>query len=88
MVGRRKQIREQMVRSRDPLVRMQLGALLDSSQRRRGGILRKIEDAVDSLLGPTVSQWPPGVLGVLFLLVLTIVIFVIVVILECTTIPR
>ena len=87
MPGRRKQIEEQMAQARDPLVRTQLGALLNTRQRR-GGILRKIEDTLDSLLGPTISHWPPGVLGVLFLLVLAIVIFVIVVIVECTTIPQ
>ncbi len=87
MPNRREQIKEQMAQTQDPLVRMQLGALLNTKQGRRGSILRKTEDVLDSLLGPTISRWPPGVLGVLFLLVLTIVLFVIVVILECTTIP-
>ncbi len=87
MPSRTEQIKEQMAQARDPLVRMQLGALLNSEQQRRGSIIRKIEDAFDSLLGPTIKQWPAGVPGVLFLLLLTIVVFVIVVILECTAMP-
>ncbi len=87
MPSRTEQIKEQMAQARDPLVRMQLGALLNSEQQRRGSIIRKIEDAFDSLLGPTIKQWPAGVPGVLFLIVLTIVVFVIVVILECTAMP-
>jgi len=86
MPSRKEQIERQMAQTRDPLVRMQLGALLNTRQHR-GSILRKTEDAFDSLLGPTISQWPPGVLGALFLLVLTVVVFVIVVIAECTTTP-
>ena len=87
MPSRREQIKEQMARTQDPLVRIQLGALLNTKQQRRGSILRKIEDAFDSLLGPTIKQWPAGVPGVLFLIVLAIVVFIIVVILECTALP-
>ncbi len=87
MQSRREQIKKQMAHTQDPLVRMQLGVLLNTKQQRRGSILRKIEDAFDSLLGPAISRWPPGVLGVLILIVLTILVFVIVVIVECTTIP-
>ena len=87
MPSRKEQIKRQMAQAQDPLVRMQLDALLNAGRQRRGGILRKIEDAFDSLLGPRISQWPPGALGVVFLLVLTIVLFAIIVILECTTTP-
>jgi len=87
MSSRKEQLKEQMAQTQDPLVRMQLGALLNTKQQRRGSIFRKIEDAFDSLLGPTMSRWPAGVPGVLFLLLLAIVVFVIVVIVECTTTP-
>ncbi len=88
MSSRTEQIKEQMARTQDPLVRMQLGALVNTEHQHRGSIIRKVEDAFDSLLGPTIKQWPAGVPGVLFLIVLTIVLLVIFVVLECTTLPR
>ena len=87
MPSRKEQLKEQMARTQDPLVRMQLGALLNTKQQRRNSIFSKIEDVLDSLLGPTIKQWPAGVPGVLFLIVLAIVVFVIVVIVECTSTP-
>jgi len=88
MSSRREQLKEQMARTRDPLVRMQLGTLLNAKQPHRSSIFRRIEDAFDSLLGPAISQWPAGVPKVLFLIVLILIVFAIVVILECTSIPR
>jgi len=88
MSSRREQLKEQMARTQDPLVRMQLGALLNARPQRRSSIPRKIEDAFDSWLGPAIKRWPAGVPGALFLIVLTIIVFVIVVILECISMPR
>jgi len=87
MPSRREQLKEQMAQTQDPLVRMQLGALLNTKQQRRNSIFSKIENALDSLLGPAIKRWPAGAPGVLFLIVLAIVVFVIVVIVECTSTP-
>lgn len=87
MPSRKEQIKEQMARASDPLIRMQLGTLLNAEQPHRSGIFRKIEDAFDSLLGPVISQWPTGVPKALFLILLILIIFALIVILECMTIP-
>jgi hypothetical protein len=85
MSGRRKQLKEQIARTQDPLVRIQLGTLLNAKGRRRGGIVHRIENALDSVLGPAISRWPAGVPLVLFAIVLTIIVLVIFVVLECMT---
>ena len=87
MSSRKEQLKKQMAQASDPLVRMQLGTLLNAERPHRSGIFRKIEDAFDSLLGPAINQWPAGVPKVLFLVLLIVIIFAIIVVLECMTIP-
>lgn len=87
MSSRKEQLKKQIAQAKDPLVRMQLGTLLNAEQPHRTGIFRKIEDAFDSLLGPVISRWPAGVPKVLFLILLILIIFAVVVILECMTLP-
>jgi hypothetical protein len=61
---------------------MQLNELLTRRGRRPNKVIRKIEDALDSLLRPLISRLPHRVLLVLFVVLLTIIVLVVFAILE------
>lgn len=85
MPSRKKQLKEQIARTQDPIIRMQLDALLSKKGQPPSKVSRRIEDAFDSLWGPAMRRWPAGVPLVLFVVILTIIAFIIFVILECMT---
>jgi hypothetical protein len=82
MTSRRKQIQEQMARTKDPLVQMQLKELLNKKRQRRDGILDRIDTFIDSLWGPTIRRMPVGARTALFVVIVTTIVFVIFAILE------
>ena len=88
MPGRKKQLKEQIARTQDPLVRIQLGWLLSKKGRHRVGIMRRVENVFDSLAGPAISRWAPGVPLILFTIVLTIIGLIIFLVLEYMSIAR
>ena len=82
MPSRRKQLREQITKTQNPAVRMQLNELLTRRGRRLNRVIPKIEDALDSLLRPLISRLPDRVLLALFVVLLTIIVLVVFAILE------
>jgi len=82
MPSRRKQLREQIAKTENPAVRMQLNELLTRRGRWPDRFIPKIEEALDSLLRPLISRLPDRVLLALFVVLLTIVVLVVFAILE------
>ena len=82
MPSRRKQLREQIAKTENPAVRMQLNELLARRGQRPNTVIRRIEDALDSLLRPLISRLPDRVLLVFFVVLLTIIVLVVFAILE------
>lgn len=82
VASRRKQLKEQIARTKDPVVRMQLNALLNKKRQRRDGILGRIDNAVDSLWGPAIRQMPVGAQAALFIVLVTVIMFIVFAILE------
>ena len=50
MTSKRKQLEETLAGTKDNVVRMQLTKMLDEELQRQNGIIRKVADAIDSLL--------------------------------------
>lgn len=82
MANRRRQLKEQIARTKDPVVRMQLNELLNKGGQRRGGIIGRIDNAVDSLWGPAIRQMPVGARAALFVVLVTTIVFIIFAVLE------
>jgi len=82
MTSRRSQLKEQITKTKDPLIRMQLQELLNKKGQRRNKGIRKIEESLDSVLRQTINKLPPSALRVLMLVLITIILFIIFIILE------
>ncbi|MFC1633874.1 hypothetical protein ACFL5Z_03465 [Planctomycetota bacterium] len=50
MASKRKQLEETLAGTKDNVVRMQLTRMLNDELKRQNGIIRKVADAIDSLL--------------------------------------
>ena len=50
MTSRRKQLEEMLAETKDNVVRMQLTNMLNEELQRQNGIVKKVADAIDSLL--------------------------------------
>lgn len=50
MTNKRKQLEEMLAGTKDNVVRMQLTKMLDEELRRQNGIVKRVTDAIDSLL--------------------------------------
>jgi len=83
MSSRRKQLKEQITRTQDPVIRMQLQELLNKKRQRRNKGIRKIEEPLDSVLRQAIDKLPPSGLHVLMLVLITIILFIIFILLEC-----
>lgn len=84
MTSRRRQLKEQIAKTQNPAIRMQLQQLLNKKgQQHKKGISR-IEDALDSVLRRLINKLPASALRVLMLVLVTIILFIIFMVLECT----
>ena len=83
MASRRKQIKEQIARTKDPVIRMQLEQLLNKKGQRRKKGIKRVEDALDSVLRRVINKLPASAPRVLMLVLITVILFIIFMILEC-----
>lgn len=83
MSSRRRQLKEQIARTQNPVIRMQLKELLNKRGQQHNKGLRKVEDALDSSLRRKMNKLPDSAPRVLMLVLVTIILFIIFMILEC-----
>ena len=84
MASRRKQLKEQITRTQDPVIRMQLQELLNKKGQRHNKGIRKVEEVLDSVLRQAINKLPASALRVLMLVLITIILFIIFMVLECS----
>jgi len=82
MASRRKKLREQMAKTNNPAIRMQLQELLDKKSHGQSRGIRRVEDALDSLSREAIDRLPDGAARVLVYVLVTIVLLVIFIVLE------
>jgi len=82
MTSRRSQIKKQITRTQDPVIRMQLQELLNRKRQRRNKGIRKIEEIFDSVSRQAVNKLSSSALRVLMLILITIILFIIFIVLE------
>jgi len=82
MASRRSQIKQQIARTEDPVIRMQLQELLDGKRQRRNKGIRKIEEIFDSVSRHAVNKLSSSALRVLMLIFITIILLIIYMVLE------
>jgi len=83
MASRRKQLKEQIARTEDPVIRMQLQALLNKKGQRHTKGIKRVEDALDSVLRRVINKLPASAPRVLMLILITIILFITFMVLEC-----
>ena len=83
MASRRKQLKEQIARTQNPVIRMQLQELLNKKGQQHKKGIRRIEDALDSVLRRVINKLPASAPRVLMLVLITVILFIIFMILEC-----
>ena len=83
MASRRKQLKEQIARTENPAIRMQLQELLDKKGQQHNKGIKRIENALDSLLRQVINRLPASASRVLMLILVTIILFIIFMVLEC-----
>lgn len=82
MTSRRSQLKQQITRTQDPVIRMQLEQLLNKKGIRHYKGIRKIEEPIDSVLRQMINRLPASTLRVLILILATIILFIIFIMLE------
>ena len=82
MTSRRRQLKQQIARTKDPVIRMQLQELLNKKRQRRNKGIRKIEEIFDSVSRQAIHKLPSSSLRVLMLVLITIILFIIFIVLE------
>ena len=83
MTSRRKQLKEQIAKTKNPVIRMQLQELLNKKGQQHKKGIKRIEDALDSVLRRVINKLPASAPRVLMLVFVTIILFIIFMILEC-----
>ena len=82
MASRRKKLREQMAKTDNPAIRMQLQELLENKSHGQSKGIRRLEGALDSLSREAIDRLPDGAARVLVYILVTIVLLVIFIVLE------
>jgi hypothetical protein len=82
MASRRSQIKKQISKTQDPVIRMQLQDLLNRKRQRRNKGIRKIEEIFDSASRQAIDKLSSSALRVLMLILITIILFIIFIVLE------
>ena len=83
MASRRRQLKEQIARTQNPVIRMQLQELLNKKGQQHKKGIKRVEDALDSVLRRVINKLPASAPRVLMLVLVTIILFIILMILEC-----
>lgn len=83
MASRRRQIKEQITRTQDPVIRMQLQELLNKKGQRRNKGIKKVEEVFDSVSRHIFNKLPASAPRVLMLVLITIILFILFMVLEC-----
>jgi hypothetical protein len=83
MTSRRRQLKEQITKTQDPVIRMQLQELLNKKGHRHYKGIRKVEEVLDSVSRQAINKLPASALRVLMLILITIILFIIFMVLEC-----
>jgi len=83
MASRRRQLKEQIARTQNPVIRMQLQELLNKKGQQHKKGIKRVEDALDSVLRRVINKLPASAPRVLMLVLVTIILFIIFMILEC-----
>ena len=82
MASRRRQLKQQIAKTEDPVIRMQLQELLNRKKQRRNKGIRKIEEIFDSMSRQAINELPSSALRVLLLVLITIILFIIFIVLD------
>lgn len=85
MTSRRKQIKQQIARTQNPVVRIQLQELLNNKGKLHKKGIKRIEDPLDTVLRRLINKLPAPAPRVLMLLLVTIILFIIFIILDYTS---
>ena len=85
MTSRRKQLEQEIAKTDDPVIQMQLRELLTKEGQRQEKLIRRIEETLDSLLRQAISRLPDQAPFVLLVIVITVILFIIFVVLESVT---
>jgi len=83
MASRRRQLKEQIAKTQNPVIRMQLQELLNKKGQQHKKGIKRVEDALDSVLRRVINKLPASASRVLMLVLVTIILFIIFMILEC-----
>jgi hypothetical protein len=83
MASRRSQLKEQITKTQDPVIRIQLQDLLNRKRQRHNKGIRKIEEIFDSVSRRAINKLPASALRVLMFVLITIILFIIFMVLEC-----
>ena len=83
MASRRKQLKEQIAKTQNPVIRMQLQELLNKKGQQHKKGIKRVDDALDSVLRRVINKLPASAPRVLMLVFVTIILFIIFMILEC-----
>jgi hypothetical protein len=82
MTSRRKQLEQEIAKTDDPVIRMQLRELLTKKGQQQEKLIRRIEEALDSLLRQTIDRLPDQTPFVLIVIAVTIILLIIFMVLE------
>lgn len=85
MASRKKKLRQQIAKTSNPAIKMQLQEMLGKKSNRRNGPIRRVEDALDSLSREAIERLPDGAARILVYVLVTIVLLVLFIILEITS---
>ena len=83
MASRRRQLKEQITKTQDPVIRMQLQELLNKKGQPHNKGIKKVEKVLDSVSRRAIDKLPSSALHVLMLVLITIILFIIFMVLEC-----
>jgi len=83
MASRRKQLKEQIAKTQNPVIRMQLQELLNKKGQQHKKGIKRIDDALDSILRRVINKLPTSAPRVLMLVFVTIILLIIFMVLEC-----
>ena len=85
MTSRRKQLEQEIAKTEDPVIQMQMRELLTKEGQRQEKLIRRVEEPLDSLMRRAISRLPDQAPFVLLVIVITVILFIIFVVLESVT---
>ena len=83
MASRKKKIKEQIAKTENPVIRMQLQELLNKKGQQHGKGIKRIDNALDSVLRRVLNKLPASAPRVFMFVLVTVILFIIFMILEC-----